>query len=78
MRKLGADDVYMYTYKVHPNIKKVLDHYVKKGYVKDVVHISLPGNQPNMNILQHLYFEKWRLWQAGIKPKKLLAKDSLS
>ena len=35
---------------------QVLDYYSKKGLV-DVTPISLPGYQPNLPILQHMYLK---------------------
>ena len=53
---LGADKVFLYQLEIHPNVSKVLDYYVKKGKV-DLTPISLPGHQPNVKILQHLYLK---------------------
>ena len=38
------------------NIFKVLDYYSAQGLV-DVTPISLPGYQPNLPILQHMYLK---------------------
>ena len=38
------------------NISQVLDHYSSKGFV-DVTPISLPGYQPNLPVLQHMYLK---------------------
>ena len=35
---------------------QVLDYYSKKGLV-DVTPISLPGYQPNLPVLQHMYLK---------------------
>ena len=53
---LGADKIFLYNLEVHPNVTKVLDHYVKAGKV-DLTPLSLPGYQPNMQMLQHLYLK---------------------
>lgn len=53
---LGADKIFLYNLEVHPNVTKVLEHYVKEGKV-DLTPLSLPGYQPNMQILQHLYLK---------------------
>jgi len=53
---LGADKIFLYNLEVHPNITKVLDYYSKKGLV-DVTPISLPGYQPNLPVLQHMYLK---------------------
>lgn len=53
---LGANKIFLYNLEVHPNVTKVLNYYEEKGYV-DVTPISLPGYQPNMQILQHLYLK---------------------
>lgn len=54
---LGAHKIFMYSLEVHPNVTKVLNHYVEKGFI-DVTPISLPGYQPNMPNLQHLYLKR--------------------
>ena len=53
---LGADKVFFYELEVHPNVTKVLDHYSQEGKV-EVTPLSLPGHQPNMPVLQHLYLK---------------------
>merc|ERR1719215_2156197 len=53
---LGADKIFLYNLEVHPNITKVLDYYSAQGLV-DVTPISLPGYQPNLPILQHMYLK---------------------
>lgn len=53
---LGADKIFLYNLEVHPNVTKVLDYYVKAGKV-DLTPLSLPGYQPNMQMLQHLYLK---------------------
>ena len=70
VRKLGAETIFLYTYEIHSNIAKVIDYYVEKGYV-EVIQTSLPGNQPNMKILQHLYMKSkmtMRLQQEQVIP----------
>lgn len=54
---LGADKIYFYELQVHPNISKVLKHYEKEGKVH-VTPLTLPGGQPNIPGLQHLYLTK--------------------
>lgn len=54
---LGADKIYFYELQVHPNISKVLRHYEKEGKVH-VTPLTLPGGQPNVPGLQHLYLTK--------------------
>ena len=39
-----------------PNVTKVLEHYTAQGKV-DVTPISLPGHQPNLPVLQHMYLK---------------------
>jgi hypothetical protein len=46
--------VFLYELEVHPNVTKVLKYYEEKGLV-DLTPITLPGYQPNMPFLQHLY-----------------------
>ena len=53
---LGADKVFFYQLEIHPNVSKVIEHYVKKDMV-DITPISLPGHQPNIQLLQHLYLK---------------------
>jgi len=53
---LGADKIFLYNLEVHPNVTKVLDYYSAKGMV-DVTPISLPGYQPNLPVLQHMYLK---------------------
>lgn len=53
---LGADKIFLYNLEVHPNVTKVLNYYEEKGYV-DLTPISLPGYQPNIQVLQHLYLK---------------------
>ena len=60
LRALGADKIFLYNLKVHPNMTKVLDHYSAQGLV-EVTPISLPGHQPNLPILQHMYLQS-KLW----------------
>jgi len=56
LHTLGAHKIFLYNLEVHPNVTKVLDHYVKQGIV-DLTPISLPGYQPNLPGLQHLYLK---------------------
>jgi len=53
---LGADKIFLYELEVHPNVSRVLEHYQREGKV-DVTPISLPGYQPNLPVLQHLYLK---------------------
>ena len=53
---LGADKIFLYNLEVHPNVTKVLEHYVKEDKV-DLTQLTLPGYQPNMQLLQHLYLK---------------------
>ena len=52
---LGADKVYLYDLGVHPNITKILKYYENIGKV-EVTPITLPGEQPNVPGLIHMYF----------------------
>lgn len=54
---LGAEHVYMYELQVHPNVRHVLQHYTDRGLVT-VTPLTLPGAQPNLPALQHLYLRK--------------------
>lgn len=57
VRLLGADKIFFYELQVHPNITKVLDYYANLGAVT-VTPITLPGGQPNLPGLQHMYLKK--------------------
>lgn len=57
VRLMGADKVFFYELQVHPNITKVLRHYQELGVVT-VTPITLPGGQPNLPGLQHMYLKK--------------------
>lgn len=56
LKILGASKVFLYELEIHPNISKVLDHYVKSGLVK-LTPITLPGDQPNLPGFRHLYLK---------------------
>jgi len=56
LNQLGADKIFLYNLEVHPNVTKVLDHYSKLGIV-DVTPLTLPGYQPTMPGLQHMYLK---------------------
>lgn len=57
VRLMGADKIFFYELQVHPNITKVLRHYQELGVVT-VTPITLPGGQPNLPGLQHMYLKK--------------------
>ena len=56
LNTLGAAKIFLYNLEVHPNVTKVLEFYSAQGKV-DVTPISLPGHQPNLPGLQHLYLQ---------------------
>ena len=56
LKLLGADKVFMYDLETHPNITKVLKYYQSTGFV-DVRPITLPGGQPNIKGLLHMYLK---------------------
>ena len=56
LHHLGADKIFMYELEVHPNITKILRHYQEKGIV-EVTPITLPGSQPNIPGLMHMYLK---------------------
>ncbi len=68
LRAVGADQVFLYEMSVHPNVSKVLDHYVRDGFV-DLVKLRLPGPRPNTRIMQHLYI-KYKVLMINIDSKK--------
>ncbi|XP_046963761.1 uncharacterized protein LOC124532751 isoform X1 [Vanessa cardui] len=57
IRLMGADKIFFYELQVHPNITKVLNYYNELG-VTEVTPITLPGGQPNLPGLQHMYLKK--------------------
>ncbi|XP_047999688.1 uncharacterized protein LOC125236803 [Leguminivora glycinivorella] len=57
LRLLGADKVFFYELQVHPNISKVLAYYRARGLVESTP-ITLPGRQPNLPGLRHVYMKK--------------------
>ena len=54
MNHLGASKIYFYNFGVHANVTKVLNYYEKRGIVH-VTPLTLPGVQPNVPELRHLY-----------------------
>ncbi|KAK0167529.1 hypothetical protein PV327_004916 [Microctonus hyperodae] len=54
---LGADKIFFYNLQVHPNVTKVLNHYRELNRI-DVTPLTLPGGQPNIPGLQHIYLTK--------------------
>jgi len=56
LRELGADKVFLYTLDVHANVTKILKHYSDEGVV-NVTPLTLPGAQPNVRGLRHLYLQ---------------------
>ncbi|XP_018012076.2 uncharacterized protein LOC108669282 [Hyalella azteca] len=57
LRHLGAEKIFLYELEVHPNITKVLNYYKKLGLV-EVTSITLPGYQPNIKGIRHMYLMK--------------------
>ncbi|XP_073947913.1 uncharacterized protein [Choristoneura fumiferana] len=57
VRLLGAHKVFFYSLQVHPNITKVLRYYEARGAAA-VTPLTLPGGQPNLPGLQHMYLKK--------------------
>lgn len=53
---LGADKIFLYELEVHPNISKVLDYYQSTGKI-ELTPITLPGEQPNVPGLRHMYLK---------------------
>lgn len=53
---LGADKIFLYELEVHPNISKVLRYYQQTGRVQ-LTPITLPGEQPNVPGLRHMYLK---------------------
>ena len=55
---MGADKIFLYSYEVHPKVARLVEEYAKEGKI-DLRIISLPGPQPNLPGLQHLYIQRW-------------------
>ncbi|CAL4066825.1 unnamed protein product [Meganyctiphanes norvegica] len=53
---VGANKVFFYQLEVHHNISKVLNYYQNQGKV-EVTPITLPGEQPNIPGLLHMYLK---------------------
>ncbi|XP_069187451.1 uncharacterized protein [Procambarus clarkii] len=66
---LGADKVFFYNLGIHPNISKILNYYEHIGRV-DVKKLTLPGEQPNVRGLLHMYLKHKTLhqWQNELIP----------
>lgn len=56
LKIMGVDRVFLYNLAVHPNVQRVLEHYAMDGFV-DLTNLSLPGSQPNLDLLRHLYLK---------------------
>ena len=57
LKALGAAKVFLYSLDVHPNVRRVVEHYTSRGEV-ELITLSLPEHQPNLPGLQHLYIRK--------------------
>ena len=55
---MGADKIFLYSYEVHPKLARLVEMYASEGKV-DLRPITLPGPQPNLPGLQHLYIQRW-------------------
>lgn len=55
---MGADKIFLYSYEVHPKVAKLVEGYAREGKI-DLRMITLPGPQPNLAGLQHLYIHRW-------------------
>ncbi|CAL4245591.1 unnamed protein product, partial [Meganyctiphanes norvegica] len=53
----GVNKVIMYELAVHPNVSKVLKYYQATGFV-DLIPLTLPGNQANLEDLRHRYLKE--------------------
>ncbi len=55
---LHAFQIFFYQFELHPNISKVLNHYVSANRV-EVRPLTLPGHQPEMDGgLRHIYLKR--------------------
>lgn len=54
---LGTDKIFFYDLHMHPNMHKVLEYYQRNGKAL-VTPITLPGGQPNVPPLQHIYLKE--------------------
>ena len=55
---MGADKIFLYSYEVNTKVAKLVERYASEGKV-DLRPITLPGPQPNLPGLQHLYIQRW-------------------
>ena len=55
---MGADKIFLYSYEVHPKVASLVEEYSREGKI-DLRIITLPGPQPNLAGLQHLYIQRW-------------------
>lgn len=53
---LGSNHVFLYELEIHPNMRTVVNHYVKNGFVT-LTKLSLPGDQPNEPNQRHRYLK---------------------
>ncbi|CAF1386810.1 unnamed protein product [Didymodactylos carnosus] len=54
---LGAKKIFFYVFHVNSNVTKVLNYYEKIGKV-ELRKITLPGRQPNLPSVRHLYLKQ--------------------
>ncbi|XP_063879434.1 uncharacterized protein LOC135110749 [Scylla paramamosain] len=71
---LGADKIFLYESDIHPNMSKVLKHYISRGQI-DVKKFSLPGELPNVPALQEMFFRKYDPVRCA--PENLVYNDCL-
>jgi hypothetical protein len=66
---LGADKIILYELEVHPNVSKASRYYQETGQI-ELTPISLPGDQPNLPGLRHLYLKSKSInkWQNEVIP----------
>ena len=55
---MGADKIFLYSYEMHPKVASLVKGYAREGKI-DLRIITLPGPQPNLPGLQHLYIQRW-------------------
>ena len=55
---MGADKIFLYSYEVHPKVGRLVEEYAREGKI-DLRIITLPGPQPNLPGLQHMYIQRW-------------------
>ncbi|GAB6033633.1 hypothetical protein CHUAL_013692 [Chamberlinius hualienensis] len=57
LKLIGADKIFFYEFEVHPNVAAVLN-YMEANQMAEVIPLTLPGHQPNLQELRSIYLKK--------------------